>query len=278
MDSLAAEGLTVRVLVLDGAKDPDEYIRAFGREAFDAAVEAAAPMIDFKLSRLKQGFDLTASDGMVDFLKAAARVITPLSPVERDLYSRRLAKETGISEEAIRLQTGDAGGGSGRSPDGTSRHEAESALSAPAERPEKRSLLRDALAFALVSEEMLDKAVEYRYFFEGTDFDPVLTAMMEVHEQTGDLPDKAAMFERVDEALQPALDDVLHAVKPAVAFGGVNEYMMQFEIEDLKDRERAVRDSSAYAEGSEDLDKELHLIQGRIAQLKEARMKGEMHW
>jgi DNA primase len=287
MDILADEGIKVRVLVLEGAKDPDEYIRTYGREAFDTAVAAAIPMVDFKLRRLKLAFDLTASDGLVDFLKAAARVIAPLSPVEQDFYTRRLAGETGISEEAIRLQAGvsaasgaGAGGGfgsgfeHGRGSPGAGRP----ASGAAPEMTVWTSLLRDALALALTSNEMLDRAVEYRHFFEGTDFGPVFSAMIQVHERTGDLPSTDALSELLSEADQPVLEDALRVVKPDATPGAVNEYLYRFEIEDLKVREQKIKDSEAFAEGDTDLTNEYMAIRGRIIQLQETIRKGEVHW
>jgi DNA primase len=279
MDILAAEGIKVRVLVIEGAKDPDEYIRTYGRESFDTAVAAAAPMVDFKLRRLKLTFDLTASDGLVDFLKAAARVIAPLSPVEQDLYTRRLSGETGISEEAIRLQAGVSGAtGPGldhwNGPPGAGRQ----ASGAAPEMTVWTSLLRDALALALTSNEMLDRAVEYRHFFEGTDFGPVFSAMIQVHERTGDLPGTDALSELLSEADQPVLEDALRAVKPDATPGAVSEYLYRFEIEDLKLREQKIKDSEAFAEGDTDLTNEYMAIRGRIIQLQETIRKGEVHW
>ncbi|GHU61141.1 hypothetical protein AGMMS49983_00340 [Clostridia bacterium] len=283
MDILAAEGLKVRVLVLEGAKDPDEYIRIFGRESFDAAVAAAVPMVEFKLGRLKLEFDLTASDGLVDFLKAAARVIAPLSPVEQDLHTRRLARETGISEEAIRLQTGVSavspvsGPGHGSGFAAASSGGEKTAAEKPG-RASRLTFLRDALAIALSSNEMLDKAVEYRHFFEGTDYGSIFSAMIQVHEQTGDLPGKDALSELLDEEDQLVLETAFRARKPEIASDSVKEYLIRFEIEDLKERERVLKELDAFAEGDEDLSKEYMAIRNRIMQLKEMIRKGEIHW
>ena len=272
MDILAAAGLKVRVLVLRGAKDPDEYIRLFGRDAFEAAISKAVPMVDFKLDRLKSSYDLSISDELVDFLKAAARVLVPLSPVEKDLYTRRLAEETGISEDAIRLQTG-ATPGPAYNPE-VKRFEAPAEEDSPA----RKTLLREAFAFALTSTEMLDRAIEYRHFFDNTDFGPVFSAVISGYEKTKDLPEKEALYLLVDESYQPIIDEAFRAVTTGIGVGAVNEYLMRFEIEDLKDRERNIKDSDAFSEGDLDTTNEYMVIRKRIIQLEEEIRKGEVHW
>ena len=270
MDILAAEGLKVRVLVLEGAKDPDEYIRMFGKDAFEVAIAEAIPMVDFKLNRLKSNYDLAVSDELVEFLKEASRVIAPLSPVEQDLYTRRLAKDTGISEDAIRLQTG-ASGDLGYKPVRRTEQQEQTSMA-------RKSLLKDALAFSLTSSEMLNRAVEYRHFFDNTDYGPVFSAIISIYESTGDLPEKDALFDLIDETDQPILEDALLAAKPKMGSGAVSEYLARFEIEELKDRERVIKDSDAFTEGDMDTTSEYLAIRNRIIKLEEVIRKGEIHW
>jgi DNA primase len=101
---LRAAGLDVRVMSY-GGKDPDEFIRAKGREAFLAQAEAASPFLEYKLTQIMSGFDLGHKDGAVMFLKEASMVLSLMSPVERDYYVKWLESMTGISASAIEEET-----------------------------------------------------------------------------------------------------------------------------------------------------------------------------
>ncbi|MGI6752344.1 MAG: DNA primase [Anaerovoracaceae bacterium] len=106
MDVLNRVGCKVRVLTMeDGdAKDPDDYIKSFGREAFRRLVKEAKPAIRFRLDLLKMQENMGTAEGSVAFLKKAAGVLRDLSPVEADVYIKGVSAETGISEGAIRME------------------------------------------------------------------------------------------------------------------------------------------------------------------------------
>lgn len=104
LDILHKEGCKVRVLHVTDGKDPDEFVKKHGKLAFQKLVEEALPFADYKLSILRKEHDISATEGRIDFLKQAAAVLRALSPVEQDIYIKKLASETKISEGAIRLE------------------------------------------------------------------------------------------------------------------------------------------------------------------------------
>ncbi len=104
IDILYKEGCKPRVLHVTSGKDPDEYVKAKGKEAFMKLVREAVPYEDYKLSVLKKEHDLDTTEGRVEFLKEAAVFLAGLTPVEADAYIVKLANETGISEGAIRRE------------------------------------------------------------------------------------------------------------------------------------------------------------------------------
>jgi DNA primase len=110
MDILRDAGCKVRVLRVTGAKDPDEYVKAYGKDAFLALVDSAPSLTAYKLSVAREQCDLSATEGSLEFLKRAAAVLRELSPVEAEVYIRKIAAETRVSEGAIRreLHGGDA--------------------------------------------------------------------------------------------------------------------------------------------------------------------------
>ena len=104
LDILHKSGCRVKVLHVTDGKDPDEFIKKNGREEFLKLVQNAMPFADYKIYLLKQRLNLDTTEGSVEFLQETAKVLRDLSPVEADIYIRKIAKETKISEGAIRLE------------------------------------------------------------------------------------------------------------------------------------------------------------------------------
>ena len=110
---LQEAGLRVRVISLSGTdasgkeiKDPDDFIRAFGKMSFDKAASTAPGAIEYLFGRIAQGKDLSTMDGKDEFIKeCTALFATVQSPVEKELYIARAAEITGIPAQVIRLQT-----------------------------------------------------------------------------------------------------------------------------------------------------------------------------
>ena len=104
IDVLGNQDCKVRVLHVTDGKDPDEFIKQHGREAFIALTEKAMPMIDYKLDTIKQNINIQSEEGKIDFVKNAATVLRTLSPVETDIYIKKIAKDLKIAEGAIRME------------------------------------------------------------------------------------------------------------------------------------------------------------------------------
>ena len=104
MDILKNAGCKVRVLHVSDGKDPDEFVKKNGREAFMKLIDTALPYGDYKLDAAKSGLDLSSNEGRIDYIKRAAEIISSMSPVERDIYIAKVAKEAGVSESAVRME------------------------------------------------------------------------------------------------------------------------------------------------------------------------------
>ncbi len=104
IDVLGGQDCKVKVLHVTDGKDPDEFVKQHGREAFIELTEKAMPMIDYKLDTIKQNINLKTEEGKIDFIKNATAILRNLSPVEADIYIKKLAKELKISEGAIRME------------------------------------------------------------------------------------------------------------------------------------------------------------------------------
>ena len=104
LDVLYKAGCRARVLKVTNGKDPDEFIRKNGRKAFADLVQNAVPYGDFKINMVRSRYDTDDEMQRVDFIRDAVAVLREMKPVEADIYIKKLAAETGISEGAIRFE------------------------------------------------------------------------------------------------------------------------------------------------------------------------------
>ena len=101
-------GIKVRILGIPDAKDPDEYIKKFGATRFKLLLEGCSNAVEFELAKAKAKYDLETADGKVGFLKEAAKVLSGVrSPIEIDVYAAKVAGETDVSKDAVKLQIQD---------------------------------------------------------------------------------------------------------------------------------------------------------------------------
>lgn len=94
----------VRIPNLTGGKDPDEIIKKYGRDKFKGMLEGAFGEIEFELINLRQKHNLLTTQGKIDFLNDAIKVLYKTSPIEQDLYVSRLAEELGVEKRSINAQ------------------------------------------------------------------------------------------------------------------------------------------------------------------------------
>ena len=104
LDILYDEDLRARVLVVTDGKDPDEFIKAKGRDAYLALVDEALPYGDYKLKRAEEPYDLSDNQQKLKYIRDALRILKGMKPVEADMYLGMLSEKTGISEQAIRQE------------------------------------------------------------------------------------------------------------------------------------------------------------------------------
>jgi DNA primase len=105
LDVLGELGCKVRVVRLTEAKDPDDFIKLKGKEAFLKEIEKALPLIDYKILLAKMENNISTTDGKIKFVKTVAALLKQVkSPVEVDAYIKKVAMESQISEEAIKRE------------------------------------------------------------------------------------------------------------------------------------------------------------------------------
>lgn len=98
-------GIKVRVLSVPGAKDPDEFIKKYGAQRFKLLLDDSSSVTDYRLAEAAQKNDPSTPSGKVQYLRDAAQIISEInSPVERDVYIRKLGEDLSVSHEAITEQ------------------------------------------------------------------------------------------------------------------------------------------------------------------------------
>lgn len=94
--------LKVKVLRLEGAKDPDEFIKRKGPEAFRKLLEGSENQVDYRLRQVTSKYDLSVDEQKVDFLKEATELVARLpGTVERQVYAMRVATMAGVPENVV---------------------------------------------------------------------------------------------------------------------------------------------------------------------------------
>ena len=95
-------GCDIRILQIEGAKDPDEFVVKYGSDRFKAYVDKAISLLEFKVKILKRTLNLENTNDKIKFLNEVAKVIAKVdNNMEKEVYTDKIAKEYGISKEAI---------------------------------------------------------------------------------------------------------------------------------------------------------------------------------
>ena len=92
----------VRILRMSGAKDPDEFIKLKGPEAFRKLLEDSENQLDYRLGAIRSKYDLSSDEQKVDFLREASDLLSRLpDPVRREIYAQRIAETAGIKPDVV---------------------------------------------------------------------------------------------------------------------------------------------------------------------------------
>ena len=106
---LEKAGIGVKVLKMRDAKDPDEYLKKFGADKFKLLLKESSNRVEYQINAIAKKFDLRMDEQRIKFIQEAAELICTLgSPVQREVYSGRVAQAASISMEAMKLEVNKA--------------------------------------------------------------------------------------------------------------------------------------------------------------------------
>lgn len=107
IDILTRTGVSIRVLRLPDAKDPDEYIKKFGPERFKGLIEGAGNDIEYKLQVAKTKYDVDTDNGRLAYLREAAAVLANVDDsIARALYAGKLSQDYNIPLDSLNREIG----------------------------------------------------------------------------------------------------------------------------------------------------------------------------
>ena len=101
MGMLRSQGLNVKVMHVTDGKDPDEFIKHNGREAYLELIKNASHYGEYKISNSIRGLNLSNHNDRIKAIKNIAVVLRELTPGEREEYASRTAKMLGISKAVL---------------------------------------------------------------------------------------------------------------------------------------------------------------------------------
>jgi len=106
---LEKAGLSIKVLQLKDAKDPDEYLKKFGADKFRILLNESSNRVEYQLNAIRKKYDLRIDEERVKFIAEAAEFVSTLSSaVQREIYGTRAAEAAGISFEAMKIEVNKA--------------------------------------------------------------------------------------------------------------------------------------------------------------------------
>lgn len=97
--------ISLSIVRLNGAKDPDEYILQFGVQAIEENIKNASSFMDFKLNYLKKNRNLDSAVDLAEYIKAVVENLQKNNdPILREITLQKLSNEYNISYAVLKEQ------------------------------------------------------------------------------------------------------------------------------------------------------------------------------
>ena len=162
---LEKAGLRVKVLRMQGAKDPDEFLKKFGADRFRLLLQGSENQAEYRLRSLQMKFDLSTDENKVEFAKQAAELISTFSTgVEREIYAVRAAEMASLPPDVIKMEVNKAF--KRRAARQKKEQERQNLEVSAARQPKNRELHYDNLRSAIAEEDLLRMLLRDNSLFE----------------------------------------------------------------------------------------------------------------
>ena len=103
MPILRDAGITAKIIRMEPYKDPEEFIKNLGAEAFEERIASARNVFMYSLEVLEKDYDMNSPEGKTEFMKETARRLTQFEEeIERDNYIEAVAKTYHVGYEELK--------------------------------------------------------------------------------------------------------------------------------------------------------------------------------
>lgn len=254
---LKSAGINVRVIHMNPYKDPDEFIKNLGIEAFQERIDAAESSFMFEISVLEKNYKQSDPEGRASFMKAMARRLLQFpQELERNIYIDAIAGHYGIASEELKRMVNSFGASMSREQVEEAIYQQQEQEEMPVKkRAEKENSVLTAqklfLTWLIEDPSLYDKIKDYidEDDFEDPLYHKAATLVFEELKVTGQVTPARILnqFEDVEEQKTAAslfntklkTDD-----DPAIREKALNETVKRIKKNSLELKSRSVREIS----------------------------------
>lgn len=100
---LGEVGLDVGVIKVPGAKDPDEYIKKYGKEKFSEVISSSKSKFEYNMDAVLSKYDINLPQDKINALTELEKIISQVYfKAERDIYVQTVSKHFGVDAQSIK--------------------------------------------------------------------------------------------------------------------------------------------------------------------------------
>ncbi len=267
IEILRKEGSKVRVLHVTDGKDPDEYVKKNGRDAFLKLIDGALPYGDYKLESARIGYDLETDQGRIDYMNRAMDIVADMTPIEQEVYKQKLSRELGIAEGALDRELEKRITGNRNAPPErrTERPQEEEQISVT---PLERTMLK----LVMTDEDYIPRVLSARNLLTSPLAEHVMDALSGIRPGQ-DFVNKEAVIDSLSEPEGQALRDILDEEVLDPDHGRVfRDLLNSAEKEDLNRREKEILLKLSMAEEADNNDEMIRQLTEELMMIQKERL------
>ncbi|MBQ6820283.1 MAG: DNA primase [Clostridium sp.] len=101
LEILKEVGFDVRVLTIPQGKDPDEYVRSNGKDAFTKLINEAEGLVEYRIKKAGEDINFKNKNDLIKYGNRVTEILANVNPVEKDIYIKMISENTGIKEQSL---------------------------------------------------------------------------------------------------------------------------------------------------------------------------------
>ena len=103
-DELVKNNVPTKVVRLEGAKDPDEYIVKMGITKFQDTIKHSLNYLDYKMTYLKNNHNLNNTEELVIYVKQVLEMLKDEDNLTKEITLQKLANDYGLDLDILRKE------------------------------------------------------------------------------------------------------------------------------------------------------------------------------